>query len=233
MRQDGIKDVAEGMVGAAGMALAFLTPMLRGVRSHWGVSKELAMRPHPGDAWVPNPRWSWTHGIEIEASADRVWPWVAQIGQDRAGFYSYQWLENLVGCDIRNAEEIHPDWQGLRVGDGLKLHRDLPAAPIVELAEGRHFVVAGTTDLETGESRTERPPRFVALSWLFLVEALAPERARFISRFRTDYSDDLATRLQHGPTTESVGFVMDRKMLLGIKARAEARIIAYAPHHSD
>ena len=51
-----------------------------------------------------------------------MWPWLAQIGQDRGGFYSYESLENLAGCHMRNADEIHPEWQERRPGEIVYLH---------------------------------------------------------------------------------------------------------------
>ena len=48
-----------------------------------------------------------THAITIRAPVEEVWPWLAQIGQDRGGFYSYEWLENLAGCEMRNADRVH------------------------------------------------------------------------------------------------------------------------------
>ena len=220
-------DVGEGLVGAAGMALAFLTPMFRGLRAHWGIPKELAERAYPVDDLIEKPRWGWTHGIEIEASVEEVWPWVAQIGQDKAGFYSYQWLENLVGCDIENVEDLHPEWQGLRLGEGLKMHPDMAPAPIVLIEPERCFAIYSHLDLETGEGIDHKPivpyAHFLAVSWLFFLEPTSTTTCRFISRFRTDYSDDLDSRFRYGPlVTEPVGFVMDRKMLMGIKGLAEA-----------
>ena len=53
---------------------------------------------------------------------EAVWPWLAQIGQDRGGFYSYEWLENLAGCRMRNADRIHPEWQDRQAGDTVLLH---------------------------------------------------------------------------------------------------------------
>lgn len=101
---DSVSDVAAGIGGAAIMALAWLTPFMRPARNHWGLPVEAASEPRPGDELVREPRWSWTHAVQVEAPADEVWPWVAQVGADRGGFYSYQWLENLAGCDVRNAE---------------------------------------------------------------------------------------------------------------------------------
>src|SRR5690606_19942536 len=123
----------------------FLTPFLRDERSRWGLTEEEASRARPGDDLVPEPRWQWTHGIEIERSCEDVWPWVAQIGADRAGFYSYQWLENLAGCELRNAETIHPEW-AVKEGDTLSLHPKMPPMRIAWASPGRGFVAHGAPD---------------------------------------------------------------------------------------
>ena len=193
------------------------TPFLRHARSHWGLDPTTAGREMPGDDLVAEPRWEWTHGVEIDADADAVWPWVAQMGADRAGFYSYQWLENLVGCRVRNAETVHPEWAVGR-GDELSLHPAMPPFPVVQVEPGRAFVVhAGP---EPGVDPARDP--WADCSWAFLVEPLGEGRSRVISRYRCATSDDLVTRLQLGPTLiEPVSFAMDRRMLLGIKQRAE------------
>lgn len=210
---DGWRDVVEGLQGVGRMALDFVTP--RRPRQHWGLGEREAQRPYPGDSLVPQPRWTWTHAVDIEAPAEQVWPWVAQIGADRGGFYSYQWLENLAGCHLRNAETLHPEWQ-VRQGDGLVLHPDVPPLKVVELHTERHFVAFAAP---------EQPPDgepWVKASWLFLLEPLGPSRCRFVSRYRVATSADLRTRATFGPAlVEPIGFAMDRKMLLGVKQRAE------------
>lgn len=214
---DDWRTVLGGLGGAAIMAAAFLTSFLRPSRSHWGVDAEVAARAYPGDELLPAPRWSWTHGVEIEAPAEAVWPWVAQIGADRAGFYSYQWLENLVGCAVNNAERIHPEWQAQK-GDAFRLHPKSPALQIVTLIPGRALVAYGAPD---EQARAAGRP-WAAVTWLLFVEPLGPRRCRFISRYRCLTSDELASRLSLGPTfVEPIGFAMDRRMLLGVKERAE------------
>src|SRR6185312_15469564 len=71
-----------------------------------------------------------TRAITIDARADAIWPWLAQLGQDRGGFYSYQLLENLAGCDMKNAEWIHPEFQKWRIGDKLWMYPPDRAAGI-------------------------------------------------------------------------------------------------------
>jgi hypothetical protein len=214
--RDGWRDVVEGIGGAAVAASAMLTPFLRAGQRRWGVDDVIAARPYPGDERVPVPSSSWTHGVEIDAPAAAVWPWIAQIGADKGGFYSYQWLENLAGCDVRNAERVHPEWE-VKVGDGLRLHPEMPAIPVVEVEGGRYWLAHGAPD---PAARAEGKP-WVDTTWLFFLEPLGPNRCRFISRYRTATSEDLATRLAFGAAIEPIGFAMDRRMLLGVKERAE------------
>lgn len=215
---DSLSDVAAGIGGAAIMALAWLTPFMRPARNHWGRPVEAASEPRPGDELVREPRWSWTHAVQVEAPADEVWPWVAQVGADRGGFYSYQWLENLAGCDVRNAESVHPEWAHT-VGDALVLHPKMPPLRVVSVVPGRSLVAFAPPD----ELAPAAGRPWASASWAFLVEPLGAELCRVVSRFRSACSDDLATRLVQGPALlEPVGFAMDRRMLLGIRARVLA-----------
>ena len=211
------RDVLTGLGGVGRMGASLLTPMQRAQRSRWGAGPEVVERHHPGDDLVPEPRWGWTHAVEVAAPPWRVWPWVAQIGADRAGFYSYSWLENLAGCALRDAERVHPEW-ALREGDDLSLHPSMPPLRVVAVRPGHHLVAFGAPD---EEARRAGEPWFAG-SWLFLVEETAPGLTRVISRYRCASSDDLRTRLSFGPALlEPIGSTMDRRMLLGIRARAE------------
>jgi hypothetical protein len=205
------------------MAAALATPFDRRRRSRWGMGADVD-RAHPGDDLVDQPRWGWTHGIEVAAPADEVWPWVAQIGADRGGFYSYEWLENLAGCGLRNADAVHPEW-AVRTGGELVLHPKVPPLRVAEVEPGRYFVAYADPSLD---ARAQGQP-WTAVSWLFLVEPLGPDCCRVVSRYRCASSDDRATRLRFGPTlVEQISFAMDRRMLQGIKAHAEDRFHARA-----
>jgi hypothetical protein len=216
-RDDSWHDVVSGVGGAFVMGGAFVTPFLRPLRNRWGLDRASARAGWPGDQLVPEPRWQWSHAIEVNAPAPEVWPWIAQIGADRAGFYSYQWLENLAGCDIENAETVHPEWAA-RTGDDLVLHPDAPALQIVEVEAGHWLVAHGAPDPRLDPSAD----RWITASWLFLVRPLADHRCQVVSRYRIATSPHLSLRLQYGPTVmEPIGFAMDRRMLKGIKRRAE------------
>ena len=79
------------------------TPFIGRRRLHWGTVRTDATHSLPGDQLVPEPKWSYTLGITVGASPEDVWPWIAQIGLGRGGFYTYQTLENMVGCKITSA----------------------------------------------------------------------------------------------------------------------------------
>jgi len=83
---------------------------LRPWHQRWGMTRDELGRSRPGDELVPNACGESTHGITVNAPASQIWPWIVQIGQDRAGFYSYTQLENLFGCEMRNAGQIVPEW---------------------------------------------------------------------------------------------------------------------------
>ncbi|MBI2394342.1 MAG: hypothetical protein HYV09_32530 [Deltaproteobacteria bacterium] len=226
LARDDMDDFLEAIGGAARMVFAALTPFRRGARTNVGISPRDAAQPYPGDALVAQPRWGWTHAIDIDASAEEVWPWIAQIGADRGGFYSYQLLENVVGCDVHNAEAIHRKWD-VREGMPLSLHPKMPPLQIAEVDRGRYFVAYGAPD-ETARAASSGARAgssgAMASSWLFLLQPIDARRCRFISRFRCACSDDLATRATMGPALlEPIGTTMDLRMLRGVKERAEHR----------
>ena len=213
----GGRGVLEGLAGMGVMARALVTPCRRARRARWGLDAATATRGLPGDDLVPAPRSHWTHGVQIDAPAEEVWPWVAQVGADRGGFYSYEWLENLVGCRLRNADAVHPEWE-VRQGDALFLHpKQPPPLPVVEAVKGRHFVAYAEADRDA----LAAGKLWIEASWLFLVESLGQRRSRLISRYRCAFSDHLAARVAFGVLLEPIGYAMDRRMLLGIKERAE------------
>lgn len=146
-----------------------------------------------------------------------------QLGQDKAGFYSYQWLENLAGCEIQNSEVINPGWQKPAMGDPFRLHPKLPPLQIAALQSGRWFLVTNDPDLPALAADPRTADAAPSVSWLFFVEPLGESRSRIISRFRIRHASGLKNRLTYGPwLTESIGFAMDRAMLRGVKRRAEA-----------
>lgn len=213
-----VHDLVEAGAGVAIILSAVATPWRRDRRSTWGIEPADAGRTYPGDELVASPRWQWAHAAVVDAPPAAVWPWMAQVGANRAGFYSYAALENLAGCGITNADRIHPEWE-VGADSELLVHPKAPPLPVAAIEPGRWFVAHGGPPPGTDRARDT----WVDVSWLFLVEPIGDgARSRVVSRYRCATSGDRTTRLQFGPALlEPISFAMDRRMLLGIRDRAE------------
>jgi hypothetical protein len=210
----GVPAALEGAALMVGHALA--TPVIGRRRLRWGVAGTEATDPLPGDDLVPDPKWSYTLAVPIEASREAVWPWIAQIGQGRGGFYTYQTLENLAGCQITNTTQILPHHQHPVVGDGIHLHPDVPPMRI-EIADPPHALVlfGAPADLGTAQS-------WGLSTWQFVVNPGPHGGTRLLTRGRYDHAPDWRSRLAFGRfPIEVVSFVMSRRMMLEIKRLAE------------
>jgi hypothetical protein len=191
------------------------TPFVGPRRREWGTVGTEAADELPGDELVPEPKWSYTLGVGIEAPAEAVWPWIAQIGQGRGGFYTYQTLENLVGCRISNASEVLPEHQHPAVGDDIHLHPTVSMR--LEIVDPpRSLVLVGSSEqFGTGDSRGRS-------TWQFVVRPAPDGGSRLVTRGRYDFSQGWKGRLAFGRfPLEVITFVMSRKMMLEIKRLAE------------
>jgi len=174
----------------------------------------------PGDDLVPEAgAVVATRAVTVDAPPARVWPWLVQIGQGRGGFYAYDALENLVGLGIRSADTVEERWQGLAVGDEVRL-ADEVALRVALLEPGSHLVLLGAP--EPGEAAV-MPFRF---SWAFVVRALPPgddgrARSRLIVRER--YAPRGVVGRAVVEVVQPVSFLMTQRMLRGVRARAERR----------
>lgn len=212
-----------GGVGVAGAAaVAGYALMVRPWHLRWGASEAEAQRPLPGDELVPEPRLSATHAITILASAAEVWPWLVQIGQGRAGFYSYDWIENLMGLNIQSTDRIVPELQHLAIGDVVPLAPGGFGVPVAAIEPGRALVLHGDTRSGGANVPVMKPSDYMNTSWAFCLEEIDAGTTRLIERFRADYNPSLQNTLFYRALLEPGSFVMERGMLLGIKRRAEA-----------
>ena len=178
--------------------------------NQWGATDQEHQATWPGDQLVAQPSFVWTNAITIQAPAAQVWPWLVQLGQGRGGLYSYDWLENLIGCNVHSTDRILPPFQTLlQVGDRvIRMARYAPCNPVALLEPQRALVLGHIKDthaeLATGHARS---------SWAFILQPVDQDSTRLLVRSR---GSSLMARLQ-GP----VQFVMQRKTMLGIKQRAE------------
>ena len=172
----------------------------------WGATSEEATAPLPGDDLlaaadiVATPR-----AIRIDAPPSAIWPWLVQMGPGRAGAYTYDFIENLFGLDMHSADRIHPEWQELGVGDVIRGREDRPGMR-VEIFEPERLLC----------NRSE------AGDWVWTF-ALVPEdgSTRLISRNRISIKGAAAGRPLGMLVMEPASLIMERKMLRGIKERAE------------
>jgi hypothetical protein len=189
------------------IAVIALAPYLMFVRPwhlRWGATDAEIHQSLPGDELVHEPKLESTRAITVDAPASEVWPWLVQMGQRRAGFYSYDWLLNLLGCDMLSADRIDSDWQNLQAGDSVWLHPKLPPLRVTVLEPGRALVLGR--------------------SWAFILQETGQVRTRLIIRTRRVYDPDfgwLGNFVIWRVVCEPLHFIIERKMLLGIKCRAE------------
>lgn len=196
-----------GAAAAATAALGAYFLLIRPWHSHWGATRKEAQEPLPGDEFVPHPTGGATHAITINAPVRDVWPWLAQMGQDKGGFYSYTWLENLAGCHMRNADAVMPQYQHIAVGDKVWLHPEAPPMT-VEMVQPNHAIVLGSSTGEPG-------------AWSFYLKRINENTTRLLVRCRWQTKPRLLNRLGALAVLEPAHFIMERKMLVGIKERAE------------
>jgi hypothetical protein len=201
-----------------------LQPITRSHYQRWGAMDEEIRRTLPGDERVPNPIVTTTHAVTINAPASEVWPWVAQLGQERGGMYSYELLENLARCQIRNADRVVPEWE-MQVGDRMRMGpQGYPVNQVVALERGRWLLMAGA-DLKTGIAAPLPQPgqtTYINYAWALYLDEQPDGTTRLISRTRLNYAPrTFAAKLMWEVFTDPIGCVMTRKMLLTIKQRVE------------
>jgi hypothetical protein len=198
-------------VTAFGAAAAGYIRLARPRLLRWGSTDQEFDGLLPGDDLIANADLTATRAITIRASADHVWPWIAQLGQGRGGFYSYDFLENLVRADIHSADRIVPELQNIEVGDEVLLGPEF-GYDVALLEPGRSLVLRGGFPMEN-----IAPP--YDSTWAFVLRAGPDKTTRLLVRERYAYKRRWA-RLIIEPT-EAISFVMSQKMLRGIKERAE------------
>jgi hypothetical protein len=197
-----LAEVAEVVTAVPLLATA---PLYRRWHLRWGATPAEARAAMPGDGLVPVSHFTATRAVTIKARPCEVWPWLAQAGYGRAGFYSYDLLDNL---GRPSATAIMPQWQQTGVGDLAAPMASHPTA-------GTSFLVA---DAAPDTCLVWAKPDS---TWAWTLAPLAPDRTRLVTRLRQRYRPTPAGLLTI-ILAEFGDFAMMRKMLLGIKARAEA-----------
>jgi hypothetical protein len=193
----------------AGYVLIFRPWHLR-----WGSTNSELTEPLPGDEVKPMAGTQVTHAITIDTTPTEVWKWLVQIGQDRGGFFSYDWIESLFGLRIHNLEELRPELQDIKAGDFIR------SAPIGWLG-GRFDSKAGWHIVEIKpESALVLRDEIENGSWSFILRPAEHGKTRLIIRARGNKPRGLI-KFFHYFFFEPAHFIMERKMLLTLKRLAE------------
>jgi hypothetical protein len=192
-----------GIAAGGLVALATYLLWIRPWHLRWGATDEEVARALPGDAIVKQPSFDATRAITIKAQPEEVWPWLVQAGCQRAGWYSYDWIDNL---GTPSAERIIPAFQSMKVGDIVPMSPDGKQGLTVELIDRNRFMLWASKDKTA--------------TWAWGLFQSGPSQTRLVTRVRIRYrwnSASIAFSLLFDPGD----FFMMRKMLLGLKRRAE------------
>lgn len=196
---------ASAAASAAGLGCATY-PLWRRQCLTWGATRAEADGPLPGDELLDEPALVTTRAVTVDTAPEAVWPWLVQMGPGRGGAYTYDWVENLFGLGMHSADEILPEFQHLHAGDAFRLGRRGPLLRVATLDPRRSLVLRS----DDGQ-------------WVWAL-ALVPAGTgtRLISRNRIATTGGRpASRLFFEYVMEPGSLIMERKMLLGIKDRAE------------
>jgi hypothetical protein len=216
MKRRKLMQIIGGLILAVVALAVVYAFIVRPWHLHRGATKDEVQRSLPGDELVPNPKFVWNQAITINAPAAEVWPWLVQIGNQRAGWYSWDAIHRLLGVagsvdyEDRSADRIIPELQNLQIGDVIQMMPEdmgTPGYQVVSIEPGRALVTH--IDDENGAS------------WVWVLDPIDAESTRLIVRFRQKWEPGLMG-LAIWIGDELGSLVMQPKTLSGIKQRAEA-----------
>jgi hypothetical protein len=206
------------VLATAAVCSAFLT-IVRPAYLNWGATADEQQRRLPGDQIVPAAESQTTRAITIKAPISRVWPWLAQLGQDRGGFYSFDLLENAVGCRMPTKDMLRPERQTCNLGDRLWMYPPNRAGGIgfatLREYEPGHALAFGTR--MTGTTRFQPEDG----SWSFVAIPIDAGTTRVIVRGRGAPRTSLGLLAFDRIIFEPMHFMMERRMLIGLRELVE------------
>jgi hypothetical protein len=208
----------------AGTAAAGYGGLVRPRLMRWGATGEEVARPYPGADLVPGGERGATMAVTIGAPPDEIWPWLVQLGGDRGGWYSWDRLDN---AGRPSAREVHPEWQGLAVGDHVKYwtrrHGPVDAWQVAALEPNRFLGLHGLSDLRgrTLDPKRPRPSAYTEGLWGFLLTELPGGRTRLViggyQALRPRWLERLLNYWVYVPTV----WIMQARMLSVLKRNVE------------
>ena len=205
-----------GIASCAALFAFFDYPLF----ANWGALSDERDARLPGDELIPGGLQS-TRAITVDAPPNDVWPWLVQMGQDRGGFYSHDWLERFFGADIHNADDINPDWQQLAVGDTIwpyperklrtmaKRSSHVGGWNVAALEAARWLVVQSNAGRWT---------------WALVLQPLPNRGTRLLARTRFSEPENFIGRVMDALVGQPAHLVMETGVLHGVKARVERKL---------
>ncbi len=180
----------------------------------------------PGDSYLPRTDFRATFGITIEAPQASVWPWLVQMGCGRAGWYSFDWLDN---GGRPSARRLLPEWQNLAIGDHLPGSLSDPPGEgfeVIDLEPDHYLLLSTYNHLPNFEPVRdgERPERFWRTTWCFYLQPLSGRQTRLIVRSNLHFRPRWLVYLPVQLLARPIHYLMQRKQLFGIKERAETGV---------
>ena len=181
--------------------------LMSGPWRKWGATEAEATRPMPGDDEVKQPMQVTTRAVTVNARSADVWPWLVQMGYRRGGMYSYDWIDRRLGIlDQPSANRIIPEFQRLEAGDVIPMGKP-PSWPVKAIERNRMLLIV------INEPNAQ-------VTWCFMLDEIADRQTRLVLRVRNRLAMSPLLLLSL-PIMLPGEFLMVRKMLLGIKQRAE------------
>lgn len=203
-----MKLVGWSLLGLVIIYLFFLRTFLM----HWGSSSSERNRYYPGDSIVANPATITTIAVTINKPPSAIWPWIAQMGLNKAGFYSYTRLENMFGCNLHNADVIHPEWQNTKEGDiesvcEAAVKKQMSGWMVAIVATNKAFVYKAINDS----------------TWTmgYYIDSIDINHSRLITRMRYVSPRKFWEYITDKVWLEWAHCIMQRGSIKGIKIRAE------------
>lgn len=197
-----MRPISRIIVGGVGLLAAYLL-WIRPWQLRWGATDAEVASPMPGDDIVIRPNFNATRGVTVKAKPVDIWPWLLQLGSKRAGFYSYDWIDN---AGSPSSDRILPEFQQISQGDFIPMTPDGKQGMWVKDFKTHEYILWWD---QKGHS-----------TWLWQLAPLDDQSTRLITRLRVQY--DWTPPWVFYYLLQDVGdIVMLRKCLLGIKRRAE------------
>ncbi len=195
--------IGAGVAVMLAISLGVYVRYVRPWQLRWGATDDEVARAMPGDNVVTHPTFNATRAVTVRARPEEIWPWLVQMGVTRAGWYSYDWLDNLGHPSV---DRIVPEFQKLAVGDVVPMSPDGQQGQHVKSFDPNRWLLWGDDH--------------DAATWCWVLDPIKGGDTRLLARMRIHYHWT-SPAILFDLLVEFTDIIMMRKCMLGIKQRAE------------